>query len=102
LEFEPEIADAREEAVELGLVCDLADELGTTGVAHERHSFEGSREASAQPAAHDDPGPGRSHTVSPPSALRASRAECPQGLGDSASPSSRFTQGDRLRRLRRG
>jgi hypothetical protein len=61
LEFEPEIADACEQAVELRLVGDLADELGATGVAHERHPLKGSREAIAQLAAHDDPGLDRSH-----------------------------------------
>jgi hypothetical protein len=34
LQFEPEIPNAHEKSVELRLVGDLADELGTTGVAH--------------------------------------------------------------------
>jgi hypothetical protein len=61
LEFEPEIADACEQSVKLRLVSDLANELGATGVAHGRHSLKRSRQAIAQPAAHDDPGLGRSH-----------------------------------------
>jgi hypothetical protein len=71
LQLEPEIADAREHSVELRLVSDLADELGPTAVAYKRHSLKGRREAIAEPAAHNNSDPGRSHRASPPSALHA-------------------------------
>jgi hypothetical protein len=63
LEFEPEIADACEQSVELRLVSELPDELGATRVAHWRHALDSARQATAQLASHDDPCPGGSHRL---------------------------------------
>src|SRR5512133_532545 len=57
LELEPEIADPREQSVEVCLVDDLANELGVAVAAYKRHALEGRREAVAQRSADADPDP---------------------------------------------
>ena len=62
LEGEPQVADAGEQAVQLRLVDDLADELGCAGAWYDRHAIEGCGEALADTLAHRDPDPqGRFH-----------------------------------------
>jgi hypothetical protein len=84
LEFKPEVADAREQAVHLGLVDDLADELCGAGAPHERHAIEGVCQACAEPPTYLDPNPQRRvHVADGPACLR----EC-------ASRRADFTQCD--------
>ena len=62
LELEPEVADAREQAVQLRLVDDFAGELGGADAWHKRHAVKRAGEPMAQPAAYRDPNPqGRFH-----------------------------------------
>lgn len=55
LEREPEVADAREQPVQLRLVGELADELRGAAAPHERHAVERCGEALAEVLAHRDP-----------------------------------------------
>jgi hypothetical protein len=55
LELEPEVPDARQQAVQLRLVDDLAHELCDARAAHGRHAVESGGEALAQPPAYRDP-----------------------------------------------
>ena len=64
LEFEPEVADAREHTVQLSLIGDLAEELRAAVPWSERQAVEGESESLAQPPAYRDPNPqGRFHLV---------------------------------------
>src|SRR6266566_7853489 len=59
-ELEAEVADAVEEAEQLSLVRDLADEGGLAASALESHAFERRREPLGQAPSHGDAvGPGR-------------------------------------------
>jgi hypothetical protein len=94
LELETEVADAREQAVQVRLVDDLADEFGGAGAPHESHAVERSREMLAQTLAYRDPNPSRRSHVDPtiapacvrthhagPVSPRAIRADEPAKLG---------------------
>jgi hypothetical protein len=84
LELEPEVADPGEEAVQLRLVGDLADQLGGAGATHRRQPLEGRRESVAQSAANHDPdAPPRVHADDDPAELR-----------ERTSPTADLTQGD--------
>ena len=62
LELEPEVADAREQAVQLRLVDDFAGELGGAATRHERQAVERTGNPLAEPPAYRDPNPqGRCH-----------------------------------------
>jgi len=55
LELEAEIADPRQQPVQLGLVGNLADQFGGARAADRRHAVEGGRQALAQPSMDRDP-----------------------------------------------
>ena len=54
LELESQIADSREQAVQLRLVSDVANQFGCPGAWHRRHALERASKAVAQSAAHLD------------------------------------------------
>jgi hypothetical protein len=68
--------------MELGLVCDLTDELASIGCVGEGHALEERRQAIAQPAV--DPDPDASRCVH--------AADVRAGLRERASPNVVFTQ----------
>jgi hypothetical protein len=76
LELESEVADPGEQAMQLRLVGDLADQLGRAGASHQHHPGEGCREAVAQSAANRDPNAAR----------RVHSDDDPAGLRERASP----------------
>ena len=84
-QLEPEVADAREQTVELRMVDDHAGKLADASALRERHAVEGAGEALAQPPAHRDPNSqGRFH-------LEREDRRC---LRESTSSRRGFTQGD--------
>jgi hypothetical protein len=84
LELEPEVPDTGEDAVELRVVDELSDELGSAGATHRCEAVESGGETLAQ--ASTDSYPNRQH--------RSHGREAPARLRDRASRRSAFTQGD--------
>src|SRR5262245_52461666 len=54
LEVEPKVTDPGQQAVQLRLIDDVADQLGHAAASFERHAVEGSGQALAQTAANRD------------------------------------------------
>jgi len=80
LELEPEVADAREQAVQLRLVDDFAGELGGADTRHEHQAAERTSEPWPKPPAYRDPNPqGRCHGPEDPACLRET-ASCTGGF----------------------
>jgi hypothetical protein len=92
LELEAEVADLGEDRVQVGLVDDLADELGAPGAVHETQAAEERLEAVGEAAGDDDPDSSWLVCVHSPPSVGASWVS-------RHHPARGFTQGDPRRRV---